>query len=338
MKAVKNPLLAAIAIIVVCSALGLLTNAYIQIIILFLFVNAIMGMSLNLVNGYTGQFSLGHAGFVAVGAYFTAMMTTKFPIPEGILALPYFILISLGGGLAAGFFGYIVGLPSLRLKGDYLAIVTLGFGEITRVSLNNIPSLGGALGISSVPSMPEIDLGGFIISNFVVSIVFATFWAIICFFVIWRLLQSSHGRCFLSVREDEIAAEAMGINTTKTKIQAFVVSSFFAGIAGALYAHFTNYVSPASFTFLMSIDAVIMVVLGGMGMTGVLTSALLITVLPELLRSLKDYTGGVDLRMIIYSLALILIMILRPKGLFGDKEINSLPMFNKEKKNVSPTT
>ncbi|OYZ23481.1 MAG: branched-chain amino acid ABC transporter permease [Bdellovibrio sp. 28-41-41] len=323
MRALKNPLIAALVVLIVASALGLLTNSYIQLIVLFLFVNSIMGMSLNLVNGYTGQFSLGHAGFVAVGAYFTAVMTTKFPVPDGLAGLPYFILISLGSGLLAGAFGYIVGLPSLRLKGDYLAIVTLGFGEIIRVSLNNAPYLGGALGISSIPSMPEVDLGGFVVSNYITSLLFAIFWSVVCFFVIWRLLKSSHGRCFLSVREDEIAAEAMGINTTKAKIQAFVVSSFFAGIAGALYAHFTNYVSPASFTFLMSIDAVIMVVLGGMGsMSGVLTSALIITVLPEILRSLKDYTGGVDLRMIIYSLALILIMILRPKGLFGDKEIN----------------
>lgn len=323
MRAFKNPLIAALVVLIVASALGLLTNSYIQLIVLFLFVNSIMGMSLNLVNGYTGQFSLGHAGFVAVGAYFTAVMTTKFPVPDGLAGLPYFILISLGSGLLAGAFGYLVGLPSLRLKGDYLAIVTLGFGEIIRVSLNNAPYLGGALGISSIPSMPEVELGGFVVSNYITSLLFAIFWSVICFFVIWRLLKSSHGRCFLSVREDEIAAEAMGINTTKAKIQAFVVSSFFAGIAGALYAHFTNYVSPASFTFLMSIDAVIMVVLGGMGsMSGVLTSALIITVLPEILRSLKDYTGGVDLRMIIYSLALILIMILRPKGLFGDKEIN----------------
>ncbi len=333
MRAIKTPLIAALGILIVASALGLLTNSYIQLIILFLFVNSIMGMSLNLVNGYTGQFSLGHAGFVAVGAYVTAAITTKFPVPAGLMALPYFILVSLGAGVIAGIFGYFVGLPSLRLKGDYLAIVTLGFGEIIRVSLNNMSYFGGALGISSIPSMPEIDLGGYVISTFVTSLIFAIFWAIICFFVIWRLLKSSHGRCFLSVREDEIAAEAMGINTTKSKIQAFVVSSFFAGIAGALYAHFTNYVSPASFTFLMSIDAVIMVVLGGMGsMTGVLTSAFIITVLPEILRSLKDFTGGVDLRMIIYSLALILIMILRPQGLFGSKEISI------RRKNVSSST
>ncbi|MBL7557402.1 MAG: branched-chain amino acid ABC transporter permease [Bdellovibrionaceae bacterium] len=334
MRAIKTPLIAALGILIVASAIGLLTNSYIQLIILFLFVNSIMGMSLNLVNGYTGQFSLGHAGFVAVGAYVTAAITTKFPVPAGLIALPYFIAVSLGAGVIAGAFGYFVGLPSLRLKGDYLAIVTLGFGEIIRVSLNNMSYFGGALGISSIPSMPEIDLGGYVISTFATSLIFAIFWSIICFFVIWRLLKSSHGRCFLSVREDEIAAEAMGINTTKAKIQAFVVSSFFAGIAGALYAHFTNYVSPASFTFLMSIDAVIMVVLGGMGsMTGVLTSAFIITVLPEILRSLKDYTGGVDLRMIIYSLALILIMILRPQGLFGDKEITTI-----RRKNVSSST
>jgi branched-chain amino acid transport system permease protein len=334
MRALKIPLIAALIIIVITSLLGLLTNPYIQLILLFLFVNSIMGMSLNLVNGYTGQFSLGHAGFVAIGAYFTAILTTKFSFPPGVMGLPLAFLITIGSGVAAGFIGYLVGLPSLRLKGDYLAIVTLGFGEIIRVSFTNIPFFGGALGISSIPSLPEIDLGGFIIDKFIVSLFFATTWALICFFVIWRILQSSHGRGFLSVREDEIAAEAMGINTTKTKVQAFIVSSFFAGVAGSLYAHFTNYVSPASFTFLMSIDAVIMVVLGGMGsMTGCLASALFITLLPEILRSLKDYTGGVDLRMVIYSLALILIMILRPQGIFGEKEI-----FHSWRKNDKTTT
>lgn len=322
MNALKTPLIAAVAIVTVTSFLGMLTNPYIQLILLFLFVNSIMGMSLNLVNGFTGQFSLGHAGFVAIGAYFTAICTTKFSFPSDFSGWPLAFLISIGSGICAGIIGYFVGLPSLRLKGDYLAIVTLGFGEIIRVSLNNIPFFGGALGVSSIPSLPELNLGGLVIDRFITSLVFATFWALICFFVIWRLLQSSHGRGFLSVREDEIAAEAMGINTTKMKVQAFVVSSFFAGVAGSLYAHFTNYVSPASFTFLMSIDAVIMVVLGGMGsMTGCLASAFFITLLPEILRSLKDYTGGIDLRMVIYSLALILIMILRPQGLFGEKEI-----------------
>lgn len=322
MKTIKNPLISFVAILLLFVALGLFSNSYIQLILLFLFVNAIMGMSLNLVNGYTGQFSLGHAGFVAIGAYFTAIFTTRFPFPEGLLAIPYLMVITTGGGLMAALLGYFVGLPSLRLKGDYLAIVTLGFGEIIRVSLTNISYFGGAIGISAIPAIPEITIGSFTIDKFITASSFATFWSLICFFVIWRLLKSSHGRGFLSVREDEIAAEAMGINTTQMKVRAFVISSFFAGIAGSLYAYFTNYVSPASFTFLMSIDAVIMVVLGGMGsMTGCLASAIIITIAPEILRSLKDYTGGVDLRMIIYSLTLILIMILRPKGLFGEKEI-----------------
>lgn len=334
MKTFKIPIIASLVIILIAGSVGMLANSYIQLILLFLFVNSIMGMSLNLINGYTGQFSLGHAGFIAIGAYFTSIISTSVPFPSGLGALPVAGFITIGSGLVAGLVGYFVGLPSLRLKGDYLAIVTLGFGEIIRVSLNNIPFFGGAIGISNIPSFPELNFGGFIIDRFLVALIFATFWAVTCFFFIWRLLNSSPGRGFLSVREDEIAAEAMGINTTKMKVQAFVISSFFAGVAGSLYAYFTNYVSPASFTFLMSIDAVIMVVLGGMGsMTGCLASAFFITLLPEILRSLKDYTYGIDLRMVIYSLALILIMILRPQGLFGEKEI-----FHHWRKNDKSTT
>ncbi|RYZ82130.1 MAG: branched-chain amino acid ABC transporter permease, partial [Proteobacteria bacterium] len=154
--------------------------------------------------------------------------------------------------------------------------------------------------------------------------VYASFWAIVCFFVVWRLVHSSHGRGFLSVREDEIAAEAMGINTTKMKVRAFVLSSFFAGVAGALFAHVTNFISPSSFTFLMSVNAVIMVVLGGMGsMSGSITAAVFITIMPEALRSLQQVTG-VDLRMVIYALLLIIIMIWKPKGLFGNSEITDI--------------
>lgn len=149
----------------------------------------------------------------------------------------------------------------------------------------------------------------------------ASTWLIVTFTIIWRLIRSTHGRAFLSVREDEIAAEAMGIDTTKAKVRAFVLSSFFAGIAGSLFAHSTNYLNPSSFTFQKSVDSVIMVVLGGMGsMTGSLFAAVFITILPEALRPLQDVTG-VDLRMVLYALCLILLMILRPKGLFGDKEI-----------------
>lgn len=314
MKFLKAPLLAIIAL----STLGLVfnfgLNAYFQLILLFATVNCLMSMSLNLVNGYTGQFSLGHAGFMALGAYFSAYANTHWDLlPESVQAIEYFIY-ALGGGLLAAFAGLLVGLPSLRLKGDYLAIVTLGFGEIIRVALLNMDFLGGPRGYSGIP--------GF--GSFLFSFIFASVWLVICFFTIWRVMHSTYGRGFLSVREDEIAAEAMGINTTRMKVRAFVLSSFFAGVAGSLFAHFTNFINPSSFTFLQSVNAVIMVVLGGMGsMTGSIVAAIFITALPEALRPLQDLTG-VDLRMVIYSLSLILVMILRPQGLFGDLELSDM--------------
>jgi branched-chain amino acid transport system permease protein len=161
-------------------------------------------------------------------------------------------------------------------------------------------------------------------SNFYLSYGFAVLWILICFFTIWRVMKSSWGRGFLSVREDEIAAESMGVNTTGMKVRAFVLSSFFAGVAGALFAHFTNFINPSSFTFLQSVNAVIMVVLGGMGsMTGSIIAAIFVTALPEVLRPVQDLTGY-DLRMVIYSLSLILVMILRPKGIMGELEITDL--------------
>lgn len=324
MKFLKNPLISFFALLVLGLIFDFGFNAYIQLTVLFVLVNCMLAMSLNLVNGYTGQFSLGHAGFMAIGAYFSAYAALHFPVWPGLLGILSYVIYAIIGGCLAAVFGYLVGLPSLRLKGDYLAIVTLGFGEIIRVALQNLEFLGGARGLAGIPSLPEIHLGGFVLDRFLISYAFAIFWCLVCFFVIWRMMKSSHGRSFLSVREDEIAAEAMGINTTKTKVRAFVLSSFFAGVAGAMFAHFTNYISPASFTFLMSVNAIIMVVLGGMGsMSGSVCAALFITILPEALRSLKDFTG-VDLRMVIYSLSLILVMLLRPQGMFGEEEITDL--------------
>lgn len=310
MKFLKNPALALIGLSILAVIFDFGVNAYFQLILLFALVNCLMSMSLNLVNGYTGQFSLGHAGFMALGAYFAAYANTHWNfLPASLQAVEFFIY-ALGAGLVAAAAGFLVGQPSLRLKGDYLAIVTLGFGEIIRVALLNMDFVGGPRGYSNIP--------GF--GSFLVSFIFASLWIVICFFTIWRVMHSTYGRGFLSVREDEIAAEAMGINTTRMKVRAFVLSSFFAGVAGALFAHFTNFISPSSFTFLQSVNAVIMVVLGGMGsMTGSIVAAVFITVLPEALRPLQDLTG-VDLRMVIYSLALIVIMILRPKGLLGEME------------------
>lgn len=299
-------------------------DAFIQLTLIYIMINMILAMSLNLVNGYTGQFSLGHAGFMATGAYTSAYLSTLLPVMPGGMQFVSFLIYAIAGGLVAALAGWFVGLPSLRLKGDYLAIVTLGFGEIIRVVLLNTQAVGGARGMYGIMGPSDWDLGGFVVSKFILGYSHALFWVLVCFFTIWRLVRSSHGRAFLSVREDEVAAEAMGINTTKTKVRAFVLSSFFAGIAGSIFAHYANYLNPSSFAFMRSIDAVIMVVLGGMGsLSGSLIAAVFITVIPEALRPLQEITG-VDLRMIIYSLSLILLMILRPKGIFGSSEITDV--------------
>jgi len=259
----------------------------------------ILAVSLNLVNGLTGQFSIGHAGFMAVGGYVTALLLINGPQDD-----PYrifFIAALAAGALAAGLAGYIVGKPSLRLRGDYLAIVTLGFGEIIRVIIENTRAFGGAIGLSPIPHRAD----------------FTWIWAfaIITILISKRLRDSTHGRAFLSVREDEVAAEAMGVDTTGYKVRAFVISSALAGIAGGLSGAFEGNLAPQSFTFVRSFEVVAMVVLGGMGsITGSTIAAAVLTLLPEYLRFLAN------LRMVIYSIALIVLMLVRPRGLFGTTE------------------
>ncbi|MBX9767774.1 MAG: branched-chain amino acid ABC transporter permease [Bdellovibrionales bacterium] len=305
-------------------------------IVIYSGISIILAVSLNLVNGFTGQFSMGHAGFMAVGAYTTAAIFMAVEAQTGPLDFFSEMLLFAGllllGGLVAAALGYIVGLPSLRLKGDYLAIVTLGFGEIIRVIILNMDFLGGPRGLSGIPQK----------SNF--------FWVygtvIVTLFVIWRVIQSNHGRAFLAVREDEIAAESMGIDTTQAKVRAFIIGAFFAGVAGGLYGHYLRYLSPAIFDFNRSFEIIIMVVLGGMGsVTGSVVAAVLLTFLREELRDVQKvladvdlgsmgFTGPLaeqlqnilraDLRMIIFSLVLIALMLTRPKGLFGRNEIRDL--------------
>ena len=273
-------------------------------------INAILAVSLNLVNGLSGQFSLGHAGFMAVGAYTSASVNVFLlgglhSNPAGDQAG---LLISLiAAALASALAGYLVGLPALRLKGDYLAIATLGFGEIIRVLILNIQTVGGARGFIGIPPSTKPFLVVFVL--------------VLCVLLTHRFVSSSHGRALLAVRENEIAAEAMGVDTTYYKVQAFVVSAAAAGVAGGLFAHYLSYINPGSFDFMKSVEIVIMVVLGGMGsVSGSIVAAFLLTLLPEALRPLQNLTG-VDLRMVIYSLALILMMLLRPKGMFGRKEL-----------------
>jgi len=266
-------------------------------------INIILGVSLNLINGFTGQFSIGHAGFMAVGAYVGAIMTVKLHLP--------FIVAIIAGAAGAGVLGFAIGLPTLRLSGDYLAIATLGLGEIIRITILNISYVGGASGLMGVPRL----------TNFT----WVFFFTVFTIFFIKNFINSSHGRACISVRENEIAAEAMGVDTTKYKVLAFTIGAAFAGVAGALFAHYFYIVHPATFTFMKSFDLLTIVVLGGLGsITGSITAAILLTFVSAAL------AGYPEMRMVIYSLMLIVLMLYRPQGLFGNKEL-SLKMFNRLK-------
>ena len=288
-------------------------------------INVILAVSLNVVNGFTGQFSLGQAGFMAVGGYVAAAITVfvgggwKFAgVPVGVSDALLFVIAMLAGGLAAAVAGLLVGIPSLRLRGDYLAIVTLGFGEIIRNVIENLRTMGGAAGFPGVP--PETNL------------FWIFFWVLAAVVVSRRLLESSHGRALLAVREDEVAAEASGVDTTGYKVHAFVISAFFAGVAGALLGHYLQILSPRDFTWVKSIEVVAMIVLGGLGsISGAVVGALVITVLPEALRPLQEWTG-VDFRMVIFAALLIALMLLRPQGLFGHAEFWSPGRFGRREK------
>jgi branched-chain amino acid transport system permease protein len=304
-------LLGSLALVLVASLFSNSYNPYFLDIAVTCGINITLAVSLNLINGYTGQFSLGHAGFMAIGAYSSAFLTTTFDTRiQSLLGHRAWIVFPVAlciGGFVAAVAGLVVGIPSLRLKGDYLAIVTLGFGEIIRVILNNIEAVGGARGMTGIPDYTNL------------------FWAFglaaITVYVVWALVNSTYGRGFIAVSDDEVAAEAMGINTTRYKIIAFVVGAFFAGAAGGIYAHFKQYIAPVGFDFNRSIEIVVMVILGGMGKnTGVIIAAVLLTFVPEGLRMLSNVSPKLawigESRMLFYSLLLIILMIVRPQGLF----------------------
>lgn len=300
----SNPkfwLAVALVLAAAVSAFSSHLNPYFLDVALGAGINIILASSLNLINGFTGQFSLGHAGFMSVGAYLSAWLTTVaaprlLPLLAGQAALLFGASL-LAGGLLAAVAGLAVGAPSLRLKGDYLAIVTLGFGEIIKVALQNLEVVGGARGLYAIPPYTTV---------------FWTFGAgAFTVYIVWSLVNSTYGRGFVAVADDEIAAGAMGLDATRYKITAFVVGAFFAGVAGGLFAHLKGYINPTSFGFDRSIEIVVMVILGGMGRhTGVILAAILLTVLTEALRQFGDY------RMIVYSALLVALMLARPQGLF----------------------
>ncbi len=288
-------------------------NPYYYSILMICGINIILATSLNVISGFTGQFSIGHAGFMSVGAYVSSYLSLqlleRIPAladPSQPISLLLFLGVLIAAGLASAIVGYLVGLPSLRLKGDYLAIVTLGFGEIIRVIVLNVNEVGGARGLAGIPPYSNIF--------------WVYGWVFLTVFILSRLVYSAPGRAMMAVREDEIAAEAMGVPITQVKVRAFVIGAFFAGIAGGLFAHFIRYINPQTFDFNRSFEIIIMVVLGGMGsLTGSVIAAILLTVLREALRPLQEITH-IDLRMIIYSLLLIILMLTRPRGIMGQRE------------------
>lgn len=283
---------------------GVLSGYYSKVVVK-IGIYIILAVSLNVATGYLGQLPLGHAGFMAVGAYASAIFMTRL----GLRGQGAFAVAAVLGGLAAALAGFLIGIPALRLKGDYLAIITLGFGEIIRVILINLDDVlgfsftGGAGGLLGIPKT----------TNFLNTFL----WVGITCFLIHTLMKSRHGRAIYAIRENEIAAEASGIPVTAYKTFAFVVSAFFAGVAGALYSGYLGILKPDNFKFMTSIEILVMVVLGGMGsMLGSVVSAAVLTALPEALRVFSDW------RMIAYALLLILVMIFKPSGLMGQYDFS----------------
>jgi branched-chain amino acid transport system permease protein len=290
---------------------------YAQRILLIAGINVILAVSLNLINGTTGQFSIGHAGFMAIGAYASAYLGVQLApalaalFGAGTLAQAVtFNLALVFGALLAGLSGLCVGLPSLRLRGDYLAIVTLGFGEIIRILFNNAQFLGAATGYfgDSPAGLPTYT-----------NLFWALLWVVIVITVTWNITFSQTGRSLTAIREDEIAAEAMATPTTRFKVLAFSLSAAGAGIAGGLFAHMQSGIRPEDFKFDKSIDMVVMIIMGGLGsISGAVLGGIFVAVSLELMRGLHEY------RLVLYALLLILIMLVRPEGILGTRELPTI--------------
>lgn len=291
-------LIAGFALCAAASALEFL-DLYLQLILIYAGINIILTISLNLVNGYMGEFSVGHAGFMAVGAYVASLITVYVFPPDAAGVL--FPLAILAGGVGAALVGFIVAIPSFKTRGDYLAIVTLAFCMIVKSVLENIDAVGGPRGLLGMEKLTTLP--------------WVFFWTALSVWVIRNLVYSNFGRGVLSIREDEIASDLMSVNTRQVKIIVFVVSSFFAGIAGGLFAHALQFINPRMFDILKSTDILIMVYLGGIAsISGSIIGAVIYTILLEILRPLGVW------RMVFMPLMLVLLMIYRPQGIMGLRE------------------
>ena len=285
-------------------------NNYIIKIIMLDGVNIIMTLSLHLVNGMTGQNSIGHAGFMAAGAYVSALLSkiifSAATMPPALQTV-FFLLATIAGGIGAAIFGFLIGMPTLRLKGDYLAIVTLGFGEVIRSIIRITPTVGAARGLTGIPKLASL----FWIFVFVT----------ITIYVCRNYMDSAYGRGCLAIRDNEVAADTMVINTSKYKVQAFVTSAFIAGIAGSMYAHTLRYLHPDVFSYTKSTDFLVYLYAGGVGsISGSILGAFVLTALPEILRFMNEW------RLVIYGGLLVVIILFRPVGMFGGKEFAFLKL------------
>lgn len=283
-------------------AFGLL-DQYVQLVLMYVGINIILTVSLNLVNGYMGEFSVGHAGFMAVGAYTASILTVRV-FPESAQAFLFPVAV-IAGGFAAALAGLIVALPSFKTRGDYLAIVTLAFLMIVKSVIENIEAIGGPRGFLGMAKLTTLPW------TFV--------WTVIALWVIRNFVYSNYGRGVISIREDEIASDLMGVDTKRTKLLAFTISSFFTGVAGALFAHVLQFINPRVFDIIKSTDILIMVYLGGIGsIGGSVVGATIYTVLLEVLRPLGMW------RMVLMPLVLVLLMLYRPRGIMGLREFRWL--------------
>lgn len=312
-------------------ALDVVNNYHVQIM-MFAGINVIMTVSLNLVNGFTGQFCIGHAGFMSLGAYGAAVITTMLFGGAGIAKaaqVPVFLLGLLVGGIVAALIGLLIGLPTLKLKGDYLAIVTLAFGEIVRACLRLVQPIGAARGMIGIPNYANLA--------------WIFLFVALTLYLVRNLIYSRFGRAFIAIRDNEIAADSMGINTTRYKIISFCIAAFIAGVAGGLYAHVVSFIQPDSFSFSKSSDYLVYLYAGGSGsLTGSIVGAVLLTALPELLRFMANW------RLVLYAVLLVLVMLYRSNGLCGGRELPFLrirraslhdtPLLKKRKKHAGSAT
>ncbi len=268
-------------------------------------INLMTVLGLSLLTGFTGLFSFGHAGFMAIGAYTAAMITLKSNIlPESMFQLQFYLAL-IAGGTVAMLFSLIIGKLTLNLKGDYFCIATLGFGEAIRLILDNVQYFGGARGLSSIPTQGTTTLTNVVIIN------------VIAITVLVFIIRSRHGRNMVAIREEELAAQTIGIDVFKYKLTSFAISAFYAGISGGLMAHYFGYIQPIMFKMVKSTELTIIVIFGGLGsVSGSVVGTVLLTFLPELLRSFANW------RLVLYGAAVIIIMISRPQGLMGGKEFS----------------